>query len=61
MLKEPSHITLMTDIWTNVATQAYMTARVHVVKSKWELKTQSTFFPDNYTADNIGGKLKKFF
>ena len=34
MLKEPSHIALMTHIWTSVATQAYITVTAHFVVSK---------------------------
>ena len=62
MLKEPSHIALTTDIWTSVATQAYITVTAHFVSSTWELKTcllQTMNFPENHTAQNIEDKLKE--
>ena len=39
MLKEPTHIALSTDIWTSIATQAYITVTAHFISSDWELNT----------------------
>ena len=62
MLQEPGHIALMTDIWTSVAAQSYITVTAHFISSNWELKTcllQTTNFPENHIADSICEKLYK--
>ena len=33
MLTEPMHIALSTDIWTSIATQAYITATTHFIST----------------------------
>ena len=33
MLTEPMHIALSTDIWTSIATQAYITAKTHFIST----------------------------
>ena len=56
MLKESSHIALTTDIWTSVATQAYITVTAHFVSSNWKLRTyllQTMTFPESHTAKEI--------
>ena len=62
MLTEPMHIALSTDIWTSIATQAYITATTHFISTKWELNTfllQTASFPENHTAENIAEKIKE--
>ena len=62
MLKEPTHVALSTDIWTSIATQAYITVTIHYVSPNWELNTfllQTIEFPENHNADNISEKIKE--
>ena len=68
MLTEPMHIALSTDIWTSIATQAYITVTAHFISPNWELNTfllQTASFPENHTAENIAEKNqrdpRKFF
>ena len=60
MLKEPTHIALSTDIWTSIATQAYITVTAH--SQNWELNTfllQTMSFLENHNAENISEKIKE--
>ena len=41
MLKEPTHIALSTDIWTSIATQAYITVTEHIFASNNEFSRKS--------------------
>ena len=62
MLKEPTNIALSTDIWTSIATQAYITVAAHFISPDWELNTfllQTINFPENHTAENISEKIKE--
>lgn len=62
MLKDPMHIALSTDIWTSIATQAYITVTAHFISPSWELNTfllQTASFPENHTAENIAEKIKE--
>jgi len=61
VLKDSQHIALSTDIWTSIATQAYITVTAHFISPDWELKTfvlQTMSFPENHTAENIAEKVK---
>ena len=62
MHKEPQHIALTTDIWTSIATQAYITITAHFVSLDWDLKTfvlQTICFPEDHTAEKISEKVKE--
>ena len=62
MLKEPLHIALSTDIWTSIATQAYITVIAHFISPNWELNIfllQAMYFLENHTAENISEKIKE--
>ena len=62
MLKEPTHIALSTDIWTSIATQAYITVTAHFISPDWELNTfllQTMSFPENHDAEDIAEKIKE--
>ena len=62
MLKDPTHIALSTDIWTSIATQAYITVTAHFISPSWELNTfllQTASFPENHTAEIIAEKSKR--
>ena len=62
MLTEPMHIALSTDIWTSIATQAYITATTHYISTNRELNTfllQTASFLENHTTENIAEKIKE--
>ncbi|XP_076849046.1 E3 SUMO-protein ligase ZBED1-like isoform X2 [Brachyhypopomus gauderio] len=57
-----SKITLTTDAWTSIATEAYLGVTCHFVNQDWELTSYSlTTMPleERHTAENIAGWVEK--
>lgn len=62
VLKETDNIALTTDIWTSVATEAYLGVTCHFLGDDWEIKSFSlTTMPleDRHTATNIADWLEE--
>ena len=56
-----SSVALTTDIWTSMATEAYMTVAAHYIDPNWKLQNfvlETLLFPERHTAVNIAEKLK---
>ena len=58
MLKEPTNIALSTDIWTSIATQAYITVAAHFISPDWELNTSAYNYSEPFFANVIGITLR---
>ena len=54
---------LSTDIWTSIATQAYITVSAHFISPLNTLLLQMMSFPENHNAENIKNQRdpSKFF
>ena len=53
---------LTTDIWTSMATEAYMTVTAHYIDPNWKLQNfvlGTLSFPERHTGVNIAQKLKE--
>ena len=58
--EEPS-IALTSDIWTSMATEAYMTVTAHYIDPNWKLQNfvfETLSLPERHTGVNIAEKLK---
>ena len=59
---EASSIALTTEIWTSMATEAYMTVNTHYIDPSWKLQSfvlESLSFPERHTGVNIAEKLRE--
>jgi len=55
-------LSITTDIWTNMATESYITITAHYIDNSWELQAyvlETLPFPEQHTGVNIAEKLKK--
>lgn len=60
-IKETDSIALTTDIWTSVATEAYLRVTCHFIREDWEMESYSlTTMPleERHTAANIAEWLE---
>lgn len=59
-LKEASSVALSTDIWTSMATEAYITVTAHYISTNWELFSfvlETKSFPERHSGKAISEKL----
>ena len=59
---EAPSMALTTDIWTSMATEAYMTVTAHCIDPNWKLQNfvlETLSFPERHTGVNIAQKLKE--
>ena len=55
-------VSLTTDIWTSMATKAYLTVTVHYIDASWKMRNfvlDTVLFPERHTGVNIAEKLKE--
>ena len=53
---------LTMDIWTSMATEAYMTVTAHYIDPNWKLQNfllETLLFPERHTGVNIAQKLNE--
>ena len=60
--KEAESVALTTDIWTSVATEAYITVTAHYFEKDWKIQSfvlQTPAFPERHTGTEIANKVKE--
>ena len=61
-LKGQTYVVLTTNIWTNRATQAYLTVTAHFITAEWKMASavlQTREMPEQHTGIHISERLKE--